>query len=195
MNFCIETPIPSQTQKLAPTVQRLHREIRLGCWFIRYNGTDPPPNPYYDPKLYIKDGKRFPDITNQKIEARFLKFNKLLTKSYNGMSTYKQYNLIPHQRHTISELKKRKDLIIGSTDKNLGPFIRPRKLYIQDCLKDHLSKEDYYDCLSKKEATDRLSKMSDDLRALYTKHHDFIPDHHCDTYFDRALVDLSLIHI
>ena len=33
--------------------------------------------------------------------------------------------------------------------------------------------------------------MSDDLRALYTKHHDSIPGRHCDTYFDRALVDPS----
>ena len=76
---------------------------------------------------------------------------------YDGLDRTKRYNLTSRQRVTLKELKERKDLIIGLTDKNLGPFVVERKTYIQQCLNEHLLKTDYYQQLTEDEKNDELS--------------------------------------
>ena len=126
LNYCLETPLPSQGQRPEATKTRLLRDIRLGCFFDNFNNDDDQEEPNcYDPKLYVAKSTWTPKPTNDKIEAKFDKFCKALTTSCNALPTNKRYNLTSHERYTIKQLAARKDLIVGLTDKNLGPFIAP----------------------------------------------------------------------
>ena len=192
----METPLPSQTQKADPTLTRLSRDIRLGCYFDRFNGdfsknTDEN-NIDYDPKLYVKDTSWTPLPSNDKIDARFNLFSKTLRKHHHSLPTKKNFNVTPHENYLIKTLAARTDLIEGSTDKNCGPFIRPRPNYIRDCLNGHILKTQYYKLLSEAELHSHLKSMQTKLADLYSTHRAILPEQH-QKYFDRsfALIDAS----
>ena len=191
LNYCLETPLPSQGQRPEATKTRLLRDIRLGCFFKNLNKDDDQEEENnYDPKLYVANSTWTPKPTDDKVEAKFDRFCQNLTTTNNAISTNKRFNLTSHERYTIRELADRKDLIVGLTDKNLGPFIAPREQYIQDCLNGHLLKEDYYRLLSETEMTNRLAEVKSELTQLYTQFQSELPDHH-QQYFERSF-DLLL---
>ena len=110
LNYCIETPLPSQGQRQDATKNRLLRDIRLGSFFGNFNkeetdhqdDTEPTD---YDPKLYIPNSKWTPKPTNFALEAKYEKFCSTLDKKCTTLSSNKRYNLTSYERHTLKELK------------------------------------------------------------------------------------------
>ena len=194
LNYCLTTPTPAQAQKPERTLTRLHRDVRLGCWFDKFNGdfSTPPDKEQsdYDPKLYVKDDSWMPSVTNEKIEARFDRFAKTLLNRHAALPSHKQYNTTAHERYVIKNCAQQKEVIYGNTDKNLGPFAAPRPTYIQDCLNGHLLKQDYYQLLSTNQMNTRIHDMQTSLGALLHKHRPSISHSHLQ-YFDRSLSNLT----
>jgi len=167
-------------------------DIGLGCHFGKSNEELTVTKNDYDPKLYIKSTTWTPPASNEKIEARFDQFAKTLRRQHEGLPTTKNYNITPHESYLLKTLTKRTDLVTGSTDKNCGPFIRPRPDYIRDCLNEHLLKTQYYQLLSETEMHAHLKSMRSKLADLYSTHRANLPEQH-QKYFDRsfAAIDAS----
>ena len=72
---------------------------------------------------------------------KVLKFQKtLLEELHKALTLSKHFNLTKQEQHGIQELKKRDDLVIFPTDKNLGPYVISREDYIKQFLNEHLLK-------------------------------------------------------
>jgi len=130
----------------------------------------------YDPKLYVPKTDWIPECEDDKIERAFEKFQKSLLHAMLPLT--KHFNLTKQQRYVLSELKKRDDLVIFPTDKNLGPYIISRVDYIKQCLNEHLLKEDYYMLLSDTEPETLLKEQSKSLHSLYQEHNDDLSNSH-----------------
>jgi hypothetical protein len=68
-------------------------------------------------------------------------------------------NLLPGQALTLRNLTNRLDLIVICTDKNLGPAIIERNIYIQRALDDHLLDTTTYRRLSESAANGRIKAI------------------------------------
>ena len=66
-------------------------------------------------------------------------------------------NLLQHQRRLMSYFQHCSLFAIGATDKNLGPFIIERIMYVAYAFGDHLSKKEVYKELTKTAATHKAS--------------------------------------
>jgi hypothetical protein len=97
--------------------------------------------------------------------------------------------LSPSQRHVLSELTKRPDLIVLPTDKNLGPCVIERKVYIKQVLEEHLHQKQNYEQLSPESATRELQKQRASFLAIYEKYKHTLPTKAEETYFSRAMTD------
>ena len=186
LNYCIETPFPYQGQPIVDTNRRLHRDIRLGVCFSSFNeDKDDDDLDQYDPKLYVPKTDWIPNCGDQKIKRAFEKFQKTLEELHAMLPMTKHFNLTKQQRFVLSKLKKRDDLVIFPTDKNLGPYIVSRMDYIKQCLNEHLLKQDYYMLLSGTEAETLLKEQSKSLHSLYQDHKKDLSDSH-QQYFDHS---------
>jgi hypothetical protein len=90
----------------------------------------------YDPKLYIKSQDYKPDEASHQIKNAINAFEQsllTLVRSNNATVTRK-HNLPASSRLLLKQLKSNNDFIILATDKNLGPAILERQVYIQHCL-------------------------------------------------------------
>ncbi len=90
------------------------------------------------------------------------------------------------QRRTLSELQQRKDLIVLSTDKNLGPCILARSVYIQRALQEHLLNVDNYCQLPPEEATTAMETQKQQFLECYTRNRESLQTTAEKTYFERA---------
>jgi hypothetical protein len=81
----------------------------------------------------------FPQIGNPeaplKCELTFDTFNKRLTAERHLLTCTRRCNLAPSQRHVLSELSSRADLIVSPTDKNLGRCVVERKVHVSQAFK------------------------------------------------------------
>ena len=68
-------------------------------------------------------------------------------------------NLTREEHKLLAMLQKNDDFIIATSDKNLGPCILEREVYIQRCLKEHLSNTTTYQQLDDDEASFRFNAI------------------------------------
>lgn len=68
-------------------------------------------------------------------------------------------NLLPHQAAALLAIKARPDLIVWKTDKNLGPAIIERDVYIRRALDEHLLDANTYRQLTEKIASSRVKAI------------------------------------
>ena len=73
---------------------------------------------------------------------------------------WSQPNLSKHEYSVLYSLKNNPNLIVIFADKNLGPVIMERRVYIQWCLDSFLAKESQYQYLSRTALQRELNKMS-----------------------------------
>ena len=192
LNYCIESPLPTQGQDECDTLQRPHRDTRLFWMHNKIGQTDDDDNTNanFEPSLYVPRNNYIPDIYDPDIEAQYCNFESALTTRRNQLSRTKRYNLTSHNRYCIRELKNRKDLITGFTDKNLGPFIARRDHYIKEFLNEHLLKSTYYRLLTEEEKNRMLADQKKALTDLLAKYRQTLPESH-QQYFDRSLEDIE----
>eukprot|EP00957_Ditylum_brightwellii_P027690 2093222-Ditylum_brightwellii.AAC.1 len=108
--------------------------MRLQTYFAGADKQD------YNPKLYVLGTFTPKDfmIPNKSLHHidTFQHAIKLLFKKRQGHN-----NLLPHQKIALYSLQKSPDFVICQCDKNLGPAILEKSIYIECALKDHLNDE------------------------------------------------------
>jgi hypothetical protein len=188
LKYCIKPPCPYQD--IDRSMRRFRRDIRLHCRFNLDSTTDEDDTTDVDyiPGLYIAS-KWMPPHAPDKFEFAFDHFDKLLTDERRSLQWTRRFNLTPSQRHVLSDLTKRPDLIILPTDKNLGPCVIEREKYIAQVLKEHLLHEMNYERLDPETARDELTKQKFDFISIYCKYGYALPTKAEETYFKRAMAN------
>ena len=121
LTFC---PRPSfTTADLASTKKRLMRDLSLKMFFAHR------PSNFDDNKLFIKSdfnppASKIPSELTSRLQ-RF--FARLATRFRRRRS---KPNLLQHQQQQLRILKQDERLIVVKTDKNLGPAIIERSVYV-----------------------------------------------------------------
>ena len=192
LNYCIK---PSTTTKTTTkTFERLTEDIRRIYAFSQ----SPPDDDEYIPKLYIKSDWRFKSasreieqaLTNFRIavQSEQLQLNQRC-KPIRNLS-YGKWNL-------IQSFRWNDHYIIVHGDKNLGPCILDRKIYIHKGCLEHLGNSVNYQSLSKERAFTCQRGLQYVFRAFISKYrprteHEEAADYTCisqaeDTFLRRAL--------
>ena len=182
LKFCIEKPLPKP--RLDQTFARLERDLRLKHhWSDQDCDADD-----YDRKLYIKSDW-VPDTPTPELDAGLALFKTRICEAVknNQVGKRRQHNLPTMARSLLQNLPNSLDHIILNTDKNLGPAILERYIYIQRCLHDHLLDQKTYHRMSKEAACHRLHKAELSFKALVNKYRDQKQVSDSDfTYFTRS---------
>ena len=189
LKYCIESPRPYQD--LDSSLHRFRRDMRLHCCFnldATTNKDESTKEEEYIPRLYIPS-KWQPPLAPTRFEFTFDDFDKVLTDERRSLPWTRRFNLTPSQRHVLSELTKRPDLIVLPTDKNLGPCVIERKIYIEQVLKEHLLQQKNYERLSPEIAKIELQKQRTAFLSVYTKYKHTLPTKAEATYFSRAMTE------
>jgi hypothetical protein len=107
------------------------------------------------PRLHLRSGWTPPlHLVNNSLQRRtgvFLMRTKRLFQKRKVRS-----NLLPHQRFLLRELRNNKDFVIIQADKNLGPCILERDIYIKKALSDHLLDTNTYQQLTAIQRQDKI---------------------------------------
>jgi hypothetical protein len=144
------------------------------------------PNDEWKPKqLFIRSNWK-PNRNNIPIElrVRVKEFENEVAPKFKKRTT--RPNLTLCQSKMLETLRTSEDFIVASSDKNLGPVILERSVYIQRALDDHLADATTYQQLSQREADLQI-------RELKTSIENFIFDHLLQiTYLDRQFLKRSL---
>ena len=146
------------TSLLQPTFQDFNRNTRLKYTFAGQPHNSLTKN---DKKIYIKSDW-IPDLGNDDLETRLENFKKQLTKIVTENRTKllrPTFNLTKTQYQTLHSLKNNKHIIVLLADKNLGPVIMDRKVYIERVVSEHLSDEKTYEQLKEKVAHSKLKEL------------------------------------
>ena len=101
-------------------------------------------------------------------------------------------NLLPSQQRALRELKARKDLIVLKTDKNLGPAIVEREVYIRKAFEEHLGDPKTYRRLTETQANQRIKaiiRMLDNFNIQFFPNQDRTTVEGCNARFLRHWVD------
>ena len=147
LNYCIKSSTTTKTT--AETFERMTEDVRRIYAFSQ----SPPNDADYIPKLYIKSEWRFKSASREIKEALFnfqnaIKSEQLLLNQRRKPTrnlSYGKWNL-------IQKFRWNDDYIIIYGDKNLGPCILDRKIYINKGCMEHLGNETNYQSISKERA-------------------------------------------
>lgn len=140
------------TQKLINDLENQLKIIPLRRKLI-HNNTNPP-------ELYVKSKtvnfKCLQEYEKSELPECFENFKQRLHQKIlqnNKIQRHKQIhtNINNAEQKVIQHLKHNPNLIVGSTDKNLGTFIMTRKEYVALAYKDHLNDETTYKQLTQDE--------------------------------------------
>ena len=130
---------------------------------------------------------------NDDLETRLENFKKQLTKIVTENRTKllcPTFNLSRTQYQTLHSLKNNKHIIVLLADKNLGPVIMDRKIYIERVVSEHLSDKITYEQLNEKVAHSKLNELHERLTYLFESPSANIQNALTETehrYFHRAL--------
>ena len=160
----------------------MRRDIR-----IKYMFTGREEERDYNPSLYIKSDWQPPNA-NAQIEHRIDKFETMLSSAREQIlnNTRPSSNLSSIQQNLMKTMKDNPDFIIVNTDKNLGPAIIEREVYIKNILTEHLNTKTYKS-ITANEAHDILVKLERELTFLVTIEHERDLTDGEKQYFQQAL--------
>jgi hypothetical protein len=121
------------------------------------------------PDLYIRTGATAPPhLVNASLKRRVDLFNIELQKHFTKRKC--KSNLLPFQRDALLQLRQSKTHTVFPADKNLGPCIIEREVYIKRALDDHLSDPTTYIRLTKTEADNKISLITKQVKDFLVKY-------------------------
>ena len=145
----------------------MRRDIRLKYIFSE-NDEDLTETEYdYNRKLYIKS-KRAPPLAGDSTKARMTEFHSALESSRKVLQqrTKPATNIKPTVERLLSSVMVDKRLVILSTDKNPGPAVMERHLYIKTMLREHMMDSKNYRQLDSEEANNIRNKFREDIWSI-----------------------------
>lgn len=172
LNFCIRRDRTAGAVTIDTT--RFKRDIYTRTVFA-HTSREPP-------RLFIRSSWR-PDVAEipSELRVRVSHFCQHLQQQV-CRRRLASPNLLPLQAATLYQLKNDPTFIVFSTDKNLGPAIIERRVYIQRALSDHL-RTDTYRQLTPNEANNRMTAIKRILRNFIAKY----PENHDKTFLMRSM--------
>ena len=104
-------------------------------------------------KIYVKS-TWIPDPVEEHVESRISKFSRAILAEHNFLrqTGKKSSNLSIVQKSHLNLLRSNKDFVVLISDKNLGPAIMERSLYIKSILNEHLMDTKTYAKINENEA-------------------------------------------
>jgi len=158
LNFC---PTPTTTTPLDQVeLKRFTKDYRRRILFA--NG----PELESDSILYVKNTQWEPSIPESTtLHTRASIFEDSIHNMFYKRQKARP-NLLPLQEQAIRWLLDHPELIVMSTDKNLGPAIIEREEYVRLAYRDHLSDTNTYRQLTSAEATANLSRVASEIEAF-----------------------------
>jgi hypothetical protein len=192
LQYCIETPRPFQD--LASSNMRFARSVRL-LDFHNQKTSAGEEEVEFIPKLYIPSGWTPPRSKNGRLDHFCSEFTNNIDLLYRALPRHRRFNLSRADRHTMSELQLRDDLLVIPTDKNLGPSVVQRNDYVKEVLQDHLLDDLNYSFIPKEDSQAAIQRQLDLFLTCYNDHRDNISDEAVLQYFDRALSELDKLQI
>ena len=162
LSFCIQSKTPNP-ENIEKTVNRLFRDIRIKD-FVKNLKTDN--DREHIPRLYIKNMDFDPPKANDKIEKSLTAFAEGLRKEANSKKQRPAYNLTKQQQNLMKTLQKNDEFIITPADKNLGPCILEREIYVKKALDEHLLDKKTYRKLTQEEANHFISSASNRIKII-----------------------------
>lgn len=156
VNFCLRPTRP--TQDITPSINRFFRDVKVRAYF-----NEVPPNPEFDPRLFARSNWNPPKdtISNIDVDFRIRHFLHEIRYAFSLKKKRKGHpNLLPLQESTLQFFKTSSKYLVTKTDKNLGPAIIERDIYIQRAFQDHLLDPVTYRQLPDDEADYLLNKVT-----------------------------------
>jgi hypothetical protein len=120
------------------------------------------------------------------------KFDEKVIVLFRALPLSQHNHLNQSQWHCLGDLAQRWDLIIFSTDKNLGPSIAERRPYIRQILAEHLLNEDHCQYLPTEDAKLKLATQHCWFLKIYSNWSHTLPLEAKETYFKPALAKENL---
>lgn len=163
LKFCIQSRRPDKAS-LTEGMARMRRDVRLKYIFTEADEDLIDTEYDYNPKLYI-NSKLNPPPANKITETRLMNFHLALKSSRKALTerTKPATNITPTVDRLLSSVMCNKWLIILSTDKNLGPDVMERHLYIQSMLTEHLLDSKTYRQLDNQDTNNIRDKFREDV--------------------------------
>ena len=154
LNFCIESATATKTTE--KTFDRLTKDIRRHYAFSK----SPPEEQDYIPSLYIKSDYEFPPASPNIEKALLALQQAIQAKQLRHQQRQKQRRNITVGKWTLMQwLRKNDNYIVVQGDKNLGPCIIDREVYISRGINEHLGNKRNYARKSAREASNHLIGM------------------------------------
>ena len=179
--FCIEKTTPQHDLK--KTFGRLSRDIRLKA-YVKQMGWENTSNDSYNPKIYIKS-KMMPPFAQFHVEEKLEDFKIHIERLNNLVPCTPKYNLTPIQRRVLTQLRRRDDIIILNTDKNLGIAVIDRTEYVTSIYMEHFSHTNLYAHLTPNEAQQVIEASTKAIKNILIREKETLTKAE-QTYFDRS---------
>jgi hypothetical protein len=166
LNFCVSHQCPQ-----SPDLNRFERDVRTRSYFVGQDNSD------YIKKLHVKSKDWDPPVSNDgNIEESLFHFRQEIEKQVASFPEHPRANLTYGQRRAIKDLRDDENLFIIPSDKNLGPVVLERSVYIRRCLDDHLLDATTYRRLDpnearklRRDAVHRLSNLTEGNKEIFPK--------------------------
>ena len=139
LKFCPTPEFTTSSNHASRIFDRFRDDLYTKIQFCHLRFSEP-----WDPKqLYIRSPDWTPEPTDVPLEAcgRISNFEAALKPHFKRRTA--PHNLTPSQLRLLRSLTKHKDVIVAPSDKNLGPVILDRDVYVKKCLQNHLLSPTY----------------------------------------------------
>ena len=186
LKFCIQSRRPNNIS-IDNTINRFTRDIRLKYLFAGQEEENVHQKNTFNNKLYIKSDWQPPQAETD-IENRIDNFKEELMNIRNSINsnTKTSTNLTTIQQNLLIAVRKNNNFVILITDKNLGPAIMEREVYIDRMLTEHLCDGKTYKQLTCLEADNILQDFKEDLHELLVYTHETSLEDHERIFFERG---------
>jgi hypothetical protein len=166
LKFCIQSKLPKRDLSLS--FDRFVQDVRKRYIFAGKLMEE-------TPKKIYKKSKMIFSSTEEHLEDRLTSFIQSLHNKKMALleSSRPATNITKLQQQQINLLRDNETFIILNADKNLGPCIIERKLYIKNALSEHLQNGNTYINLNENEANNRLNFLRSELNealSFYKNH-------------------------
>ena len=166
LNFC-PTPHPTALSSINESLARFRRDYHTRIYF---SGS---PSDFTAGQLFIRSTwePKQTDISPEH-QSRELLFRKSVLTLFNDGHYRRRVpsNLTPYQSHLLRTFRNNTDFIVFPTDKNLGPAILERSIYVRRVLDDHLSDPTIYQRLTEEEASRSIQRLAASIRDFIRTH-------------------------
>ena len=145
-------------------LQRFHRDTRVKCYMA-----STPPDPTYNPKLYIRSTwEPRPSMNPDGLLERLENFKSKIKGNCRVQTA--PSNLPSHLKKALLYLQTNDEYLVVKCDKNLGPALIEKDAYIKMIIRDHLSDDKTYIRLSADEAINRAQALGRRIRSWIDTH-------------------------